>query len=63
MVGGGGGGGGVCVCGGTYFPYIHVSITENFKNFLVRNHLTNFNIMCQKCSFGDHQDCSSHDDS
>ena len=26
---------------------------ENFKNFLVRNHWTDFNIILQKCSFGD----------
>ena len=26
---------------------------ENFKNLLVRNHWTNFNIILQKCSFGD----------
>ena len=34
--------------GGTYFPYI-----ENLKNLLVRNHQTDFNIILQKCSFGD----------
>ena len=27
---------------------------ENFKNLLVRNHWTDFNIILQKCSFGDH---------
>ena len=26
---------------------------ENFKNLLVRNHLTDFNVILQKCSFGD----------
>ena len=26
---------------------------ENFKNLLVRNHLTDFNIILQKCFFGD----------
>ena len=26
---------------------------ENFKNLLVRNHWTNFNVNLQKCSFGD----------
>ena len=26
---------------------------ENFKNLLVRNHWTNFNVILQKCSFGD----------
>ena len=26
---------------------------ENFKNLLVRNHWTTFNIILQKCSFGD----------
>ena len=30
--------------------YIYI---ENFKNLLVRNHWTNFNIILQKCSFGD----------
>ena len=35
--------------GGAYFPYIiHI---ENFKNLLVRNHWTDFNIILQKCSF------------
>ena len=34
--------------GGAYFPYI-----ENFKNLLVRNHWTNYNIILQKYSFGD----------
>ena len=27
--------------------------TENFKNLLVRNHWTDFNVILQKCSFGD----------
>ena len=37
--------------GGAYFPYI--ICIENFKNLLVRNHWTDFNIILQKCSFGD----------
>ena len=37
--------------GGAYFPYI--IYIENFKNLLVRNHWTDFNIILQKCSFGD----------
>ena len=37
--------------GGAYFPYI--IYIENFKNLLVRNHWTDFNISLQKCSFGD----------
>ena len=28
-------------------------LMENFKNLLVRNHCTDFNIILQKCSFGD----------
>ena len=32
--------------------YIYISI-QNFKNLLIRNHWTNFNIIFQKCSFGD----------
>ena len=28
-------------------------LTKNLKNLLVRNHLTDFNIILQKCSFGD----------
>ena len=36
---------------GLFFPrYIYI---ENFKNLLVRNHWTNFNIILQKCFFGD----------
>ena len=35
---------------GLFSLYIHI---ENFKNLLVRNHWTNFNIILQKCSFGD----------
>ena len=50
--GGEGWGVGMCVCGDLFSLYTCI-YTENFKNFLVRNHLTNFNIMCQKCSFGD----------
>ena len=42
----GGGGGG----GGLFSLYICI---ENFKNLLVRNHWTDFNIILQKCSFGD----------
>ena len=37
--------------GGAYFPYI--IYIENFKNLFVRNHWTDFNIILQKCSFGD----------
>ena len=37
--------------GGAYFPYI--IYIENFKNLLVRNQCTDFNIILQKCSFGD----------
>ena len=48
--------------GGAYFPYI--IYIENFKNVLVRNHWTDFNIMLQKCSLVIlYQDCSSHLDS
>ena len=36
--------------------YIYI---ENLKNLLVRNHWTDFNIILQKCSFGDYI-CSSH---
>ena len=32
--------------------YLDIYI-ENFKNLLVRNHWTDFNIILQKCSFGD----------
>ena len=35
---------------GLFSLYIYV---ENFKNLLVRNHWTDFNIILQKCSFGD----------
>ena len=46
--------GGECVCmwgGGCIFSlYIYI---ENFKNLLVRNYWTDFNISLQKCSFGD----------
>ena len=35
---------------GLFSLYINI---ENFKNLLVRNHWTNFNIILQKCSFGD----------
>ena len=38
---------------GLIFPiYIYIYL-ENFKNLLVRNHWTHFNIILQKCSFGD----------
>ena len=37
--------------GVAYFPYI--IYIENFKNLLVRNHWTDFNIILQKCSLGD----------
>ena len=35
---------------GLFSLYIYI---ENFKNLLVRNHWTNFNIILQNCSFGD----------
>ena len=35
---------------GLFSQYIYI---ENFKNLLVKNHLTDFNIILQKCSFGD----------
>ena len=35
---------------GLFSLYIYL---ENFKNLLVRNHWTEFNIILQKCSFGD----------
>ena len=35
---------------GLFSPYICI---ENFKNLLVRNHWTDFNIILQKCFFGD----------
>ena len=36
---------------GLIFPiYIYI---ENLKNLLVRNHWTDFNVILQKCSFGD----------
>ena len=35
---------------GLIFPIIYI---ENFKNLLVRNHWTDFNIILQKCSYGD----------
>ena len=35
---------------GLFSLYIYI---ENFKNLLIRNHWTNFNIIFQKCSFGD----------
>ena len=35
---------------GLFSLYIFI---ENFKNLLVRNHWTDFNIILQKCSFGD----------
>ena len=40
----------VCQRRGLFSLYIYI---ENFKNLLVRNHWTNFNIILQKCSFGD----------
>ena len=36
---------------GLFSLYIYI---ENFKNLFVRNHWTDFNIILQKCSFGDH---------
>ena len=35
---------------GLFSQYISI---ENFKNLLFRNHLTDFSIIWQKCSFGD----------
>ena len=35
---------------GLFSLYIYI---ENFKNLLVRNHWTDFNILLLKCSFGD----------
>ena len=35
---------------GLFSLYIYI---ENFKNLLVRNHWTDFNIILQKCFFGD----------
>ena len=35
---------------GLFSLYIYI---EKFKNLLVRNHWTDFNIILQKCSFGD----------
>ena len=35
---------------GLFSLYIYI---ENFKKFFVRKHWTSFNIMLQKCSFGD----------
>ena len=35
---------------GLFSLYIYI---ENFKNLLVRNHWIDFNIILQKCSFGD----------
>ena len=46
---------------GLFSLYIYI---ENFKNLLVRNHWTNFNIILQKCLMVIlYQDCSSHLDS
>ena len=46
---------------GIFSLYIYI---ENFKNLLVRNPWTDFNIILQKCSFDEifilYQDCSSH---
>ena len=38
-----------CQGAGLIFPIIYI---ENLKTLLVRNHWTNFNIILQKCSFG-----------
>ena len=35
---------------GLFSLYIYI---ENFKNLLVRNHCTDFNIILQKCTYGD----------
>ena len=46
---------------GLFSLYIYI---ENFKNLLVRNHWTNFNVILQKCDLVIlYQDCSSHLDS
>ena len=37
---------------GLFSLYIYI---ENFKNLLIRNHWTDFNIILQKCSFGNPQ--------
>ena len=55
MAGRGGGGGGVAAGGGgggfgLFSLYIFI---ENFKNLLVRNYWTDFNIILQKYSSGD----------
>ena len=39
-----------CQGAGLIFP---IYLYRNFKNLLVRNHWTDFNIILQKCSFGD----------
>ena len=45
---------------GFFSLYLYI---ENFKNILVRNHWTDFNITWQECVFGDqYQDYSSHHD-
>ena len=41
-----------CQGAGLIFHIIYIYI-ENLKNLLVRNHRTDFNIILQKCSFGD----------
>ena len=53
MAAGGGGGGGVGGGGGGHVLFSLYFYIENFKNLLVRNHWTDFNIILQKCSFGD----------
>ena len=45
-------GGGVEVGGGLFSLYIYIHVV-NLKNLLVRNHQTDFNIILQKCSYGD----------
>ena len=45
---------------GLFSLYIYI---ENFKNLLVRNSWTEFNVTWQECCFGDlYQDCSSFHD-
>ena len=39
--------------GVAYFPYISTVYIENFKNLLVRNSWTEFNVTWQECCFGD----------
>ena len=40
-------------CGGGWGLFSLYIYIENFKNLLVRNHWTKFNVILKKCSFGD----------